>query len=536
MKSVLCFATWLGVLPLLFASVVPRSPKHALGLSAYNGACTNGPTTRQCWGNGFDLFTDPDLTFPTTGKTVTYNWEVSNSTCDPDGIGGDRICFRVNGQYPGPLLRASWGDTVVVNIKNSMQHNGTSVHWHGVRQLQTVGSDGVGGITECPIAPGDERTYSFQVTQYGTSWYHSHLSAQYGDGVVGPIIFDGPASANYDIDLGQYTINEWYYPTSWQVNSLGIQALQGNGTLPPHASNILINGTNVNANGTGQYNQVNIAQGNKYRLRLVNIGIDNYLYVSLDSHVMQVISADFIPIEPSYAEMLILAPGQRYDVVIEANQTADNYWFHAHVAPACGSTNNHNGSAIWTYDGVTPAIPVSTPYTIPYACTELSNLAPIRQQSVPPIQPASAFQDLGVNETKQVIVPGGAALVFWALNATAIDVAWEKPTIKYLMEGNTSYPADLNILPTVSEGNWNYWIIQQLKGIPLIPHPIHLHGHDFFVLGQGLGVFDASNATLNYESPPRRDTASVYGGGWLAVAFLSNNPGEIAFNEKRSQS
>ena len=66
------------------------------------------------------------------------------------------------------------------------------------------------GVTECPLAPGESKVYSFKATQYGTSWYHSHYryfvsllswlvlshpSAQYGDGVWGAIVINGPASA-----------------------------------------------------------------------------------------------------------------------------------------------------------------------------------------------------------------------------------------------------------------------------------------------------------------------------------------------------
>ena len=83
------------------------------------------------------------------------------------------------------------------------------------------------------------------------------------------------------------------------------------------------------------------------------------------------------------------------------------------------------------------------------------------------------------------------------------------------------------MIPTFSSGAWNYWIIQQLPTAPPIPHPIHLHGHDFFVLGQGGGQFSSSDtfSKLNFATPPRRDTASVPGGGWLVLAFPSNNPG-----------
>jgi FtsP/CotA-like multicopper oxidase with cupredoxin domain len=71
--------------------------------------------------------------------------------------------------------------------------------------------DGVGGVTECPIANDDTRVYKFKATQYGTSWYHSHYSVQYGDGVMGGIVIKGPASANYDIDLGFYPFTDWFH-------------------------------------------------------------------------------------------------------------------------------------------------------------------------------------------------------------------------------------------------------------------------------------------------------------------------------------
>lgn len=55
----------------------------------------------------------------------------------------------MNGQFLGSTVEADWGDTIVVNLKNSMQYNGTSLHWHGIRQLGTVKQDGVPGLTEC---------------------------------------------------------------------------------------------------------------------------------------------------------------------------------------------------------------------------------------------------------------------------------------------------------------------------------------------------------------------------------------------------
>jgi FtsP/CotA-like multicopper oxidase with cupredoxin domain len=121
------------------------------------------------------------------------------------------MCQLINGQYPGPAIRANWGDKVKITVHNDLADNGTSIHWHGVRQLGSNEMDGTNGVTECPIAPSTSKTYEFRATQYGTSWYHSHHTAQYGQGVVGPIIFDGPSTANYDEDLGVLPLTDWVW-------------------------------------------------------------------------------------------------------------------------------------------------------------------------------------------------------------------------------------------------------------------------------------------------------------------------------------
>ncbi|EMC98300.1 hypothetical protein BAUCODRAFT_42685, partial [Baudoinia panamericana UAMH 10762] len=488
-----------------------------------DSACTHGPLTRACWNDGYSIATDFDIKFPVTGNTVYYNLEITNGSCNPDGYGA-RTCLLVNNVYPGPVIRATWGDMLSITVKNSMQDNATAMHWHGLRQYHSPGYDGVPGITECPIAPGQSMTYNIQVTQFGTSWYHSHYSMQYGDGTLGAMVLEGPATDNYDIDLGPYVLNEWYYKTAYQMEAIVSNNLQV-GRPPPNADNILINGTNKNANGGGTYNQVFIKKGKKYRLRLINSSVDNQIWVSLDNHTMTVMSADLIPIKPYDTETILIDIGQRYDVVIHANQAAGNYWFRANAATFCLSGNNFYGRAIWTYDTIAPATPTSPAYAAPTVCGESSKIAPYWYQPVPSGSFTSALDKVNINLTRVEQIPGEGNVIVWALNTSSINVDWEKPTLQYVMDGNTSYPSSLSVVPTLSEGEWNYVVIQQLPTSPPLPHPFHLHGHDFFVLGQGTGTFSASTSTLNWDTPPRRDTATVLGGGWLAIAFNSNNPG-----------
>lgn len=156
----------------------------------------NTNVDRQCWlkntktGQRFDIHTDYESNGP-KGIVRHYYLELAESTRNPDGFVDpdgpvDLPVQLFNNSFPGPRLQACWGDKLSITIKNTLKGNhtaenpgnGTSIHWHGFRQLNTGHMDGVNAVTQCPIAPGEQFTYVFNATQYGTSWYHSHYSLQ----------------------------------------------------------------------------------------------------------------------------------------------------------------------------------------------------------------------------------------------------------------------------------------------------------------------------------------------------------------------
>jgi FtsP/CotA-like multicopper oxidase with cupredoxin domain len=114
-------------------------------------------------------------------------------------------------KYNEFFQREANNQTTVIHVSNSLQNNGTGLHFHGIRQNWTDHMDGVPSITQCPIAPGESFTYRWRATEYGTGWYHSHFYVQAWDGVFGGILINGPASANYDVDLGHVFLNDWYH-------------------------------------------------------------------------------------------------------------------------------------------------------------------------------------------------------------------------------------------------------------------------------------------------------------------------------------
>jgi FtsP/CotA-like multicopper oxidase with cupredoxin domain len=522
------FTSWLALGSLALALPRAEPPTRVLvdrqATSASpvpDGECTNGPRSRGCWGNGFSISTDFDAKSPPDGTTVTYDLEISNTTRpNPDGSGGSRPLMLINGQYPGPVIRAKWGDWIVVNVKNNLQHNGTGIHWHGVRQLNSCQHDGVPGVTECPIAPGKTRQYRFRATQFGTSWYHSHWSAQYGDGVLGTMIIDGPATSNYDEDLGTLPLTDWYYPAAFTLNEVA----QHSG--PPTADNILVNGTHVSPNG-GSYAKMNVVKGKKYRIRIINTSVDSYFSVSMDGHPFTVITADFVPIKSWVTDQLTLAIGQRYDVIISANQTVDNYWFRVQPGTAC-ARNNIVGKvaqigAILHYDGASDANPTSkTNVTMRTACQDesTSNLVPF----VPNQVPRDIVSSAGKMNLTHFQDPTKNNLFRWLIDGSPHIVNWNDPTLETILSGSQDFGPTANVKSMQNKDAWYLWWIQSTATIKLA-HPIHLHGHDYYIVSSGTGTWDGSMTGLTFDNPTRRDTATMPAGGYLLLAFPADNPG-----------
>lgn len=191
-------------------SSIGSSLASNLSQASGNVCAGNTASNRSVWCD-YDTSTNYYDAVPDTGVTVEYWFELTNTTASPDGY--ERTILSVNGSIPGPTIEANWGDTVKVHVTNSLSNNGTSLHFHGIRQNHTNSMDGVNSITQCPVAPGDSLTYTWRATQYGSSWYHSHYSLQAWEGVLGGIVINGPATASYDTDLGTLFLNDWSHQT-----------------------------------------------------------------------------------------------------------------------------------------------------------------------------------------------------------------------------------------------------------------------------------------------------------------------------------
>ncbi|PHH75241.1 hypothetical protein CDD80_2520 [Ophiocordyceps camponoti-rufipedis] len=470
----------------------------------------NTPTTRHKWCK-HSIDTDYTRSSPTTGVVREYWLEATDVILAPDGV--SRALTVINGTVPGPTLYADWGDIVRVHFTNSLHtsHNGSSIHFHGIKQNHTVMSDGVPSITECPLAPGKTRTYEWKAEQYGSSWYHSHFELQAWQGIFGGLIINGPATADYDEDLGSIFLNDWGHE--------GPVPMDDKATIfrgPPIMDSGLINGTNTFGNLGRRYN-IAFEAGKSYRLRFINAAIDSHFKFMLDNHEMTVIASDFIPLEPYVTKIVDIAIGQRYDVIIKANQqqVADNFWLRAIPQLPCSLNKNaHNIRAIVHY-GKQPSEPTTTGYPFLDKCQDEKELTPwfARDAREP---------NMTIPIVASLKIVGDR--VKWSVNGTIFTSDWSNPTLLQVIDQVPSFKPSTLVVEVPDAEQAFYMVLYNLTPFP---HPIHLHGHDFAIISQGPGLLFAEEAinAFTRTNPPRRDTATLPALGHLVLAIRTTNPG-----------
>ena len=432
----------------------------------------------------------------------------------------------VNGTFPGPTIIASkskrsyyigdlsdrdldWGDTVVVHLYNGLTANGTGLHFHGIRQNYTNPMDGVPSITQCPVAPGESITYTWRATQYGSTWYHSHFSLQAWDGVLGGIIINGPATSDYDEDLGVLFLNDWTHDTADQVY------LSAETSGPPTLDNGLINGTNTYGS-LGSRFETTFTAGTSYRIRLVNAAIDTMFKFMIDNHTMTVIAADLVPIVPYTADYISIGMGQRYDIIVNASESSGNFWMRAIPQTSCSeNANADNIKGIVRYDSTSTSDPTTSGYTYSDSCDDelISNLVPYFS--------LNASSEV-LEDDFEVTVGRSGSLFKWYMSATTFVAEWDNPTVLQIYNNETNFTSASHVIELDTADEWVYFIIETTA---TVPHPIHLHGHDFYILAQGTGSYSSSTVTLGLTNPPRRDVAMLPSAGYLVIGFPADNPG-----------
>ncbi|KAL2143119.1 hypothetical protein VTI28DRAFT_333 [Corynascus sepedonium] len=482
------------------------------------------------WGSLTDWGDNQYTEYPRTGVVRHYEFTVSRGVIAPDGYVRDVLL--VNGAFPGPLIEANWGDTIVVDVHNDITgpEEGTGIHWHGFLQHETPWEDGAPGISQCPIPPKRSYRYEFIASLYGTSWYHSHYSAQFSGGLLGPIVVHGPTSENYDIDLGPIMLTDWYHKEYFDIVE---EMLSPNGNLAVASDNNLINGKmhfNCSAVAPGDptpcVNNAGISKfrfqtGKTHRLRLVNAGANGVQRFSIDEHTLTVIAEDFVPVKPYNTSVVTLGVGQRADVLVTANagEPSSAFWMRSNLTGCSLARQPHALAAVYYDQANTSTTPSSTAWDIPDPSTCANEDLDVTEPLFPITLPEATLTQTMDIET----FTNASNITLWKFNGVSMRTDYNHPVILLANDGNFSYPAQWNVVNY--QKHTAIRIIVNNRGIG--SHPMHLHGHNFYVLHEGPGAWDGT--IVRPSNPLRRDVYLVRGNGHLVIQF-DGQPGVWAFH------
>ncbi|XP_066285307.1 uncharacterized protein [Branchiostoma lanceolatum] len=460
---------------------------------------------------GYDQFQrrEPDRNDPTNcNKSVPMTREEVNNVVAADGS-YTRVVL-VNRTLPGPSIVVWKNAQVAVHVTNSLLQEGITIHWHGLTQHNTSWMDGVGGVSQCPINPGESFTYRFNASEGGTHWWHAHSGTFRTDGLYGALIVleDDPGLPRISRDF-LVLLQDWqredsldtYLRVEWEASRFSYgydnysdcyyNKRQPDGTEigPVPFVSGLINGKGRRFYDVGPEAEdpnvplelFEVRRGDTYRFRVISAAMIYAYRVSIDRHELTMIATDGNRISGQRAESFIINTGERYDFYITANQRVDNYWIRAETLEE---------TDIYGVDrkgvGITPCLDSECGGEKFCECTYHIN-----------ITYGNVIQLVLYN-----MVAGGN------INGTA--------------------------------------------------HPVHIHGHHFYVLDMGFPEYDNDTGTfvthntdidctgfqncngrgwvddswkngskpgLNNVNPPLKDTVIVPVGGYVVLRFLADNPG-----------
>ncbi|XP_075638793.1 laccase-17-like [Castanea sativa] len=502
-------------------------------------------------------------------RHYTFNVDYHNVT----RLCHTRSILSVNGQFPGPPLVAREGDQVIVKLVNHVTNNVT-IHWHGVRQLGSAWADGPAYVTQCPIQTGQTYTYNFTITgQRGTLLWHAHISWLRST-LYGPIIILPKRNESYPYEKPHREIpiifGEWFNVDPEAVISQALQTGAGPNVSDAYTINGLP-GPLYNCSSKDTY-KLKVKPGKTYLLRLINAALNDELFFSIANHTLIVVETDAVYLKPFETDTLLIAPGQTLNVLLKTKPSFPNASFFMAASPyftGSGSFDNSTVAGILEYKHPShysasknltlfkPTLPLFNATNFVANFTgKLRSLANAKfPANVPQTVDRKFFFTVGLgsnpcpqNTTCQG--PNGSKFA-----ASINNVSFALPSIALLQahffgKSNGVYTTDFPTQPLVQ---FNYTgtppnnthvsngtravvlrfntsvelVMQDTSILGAESHPLHLHGFNFFVVGQGFGNYDPNKdpAKFNLVDPVERNTAGVPAGGWLAIRFLSDNPG-----------
>jgi FtsP/CotA-like multicopper oxidase with cupredoxin domain len=389
--------------------------------------------------------------------------------------------WAFDGEVPGPVLRVRHGDEVRVRLVNKTERP-LSLHWHGVRNVNAM--DGVGGLTQPPVAPGASFDYRFTPPDAGTF-------------LIRPLVVGGSSEPAERGLSGLLVVEEREPPAvdqdfalvidDWRIGDDGALAPFGNPLEGASAGRL---GNWLTVNGRGVPHEIKAAPGARIRLRLANACNARAFALRFDDLRPYVAAVDGQPVDAfePLRSTLPFAPGNRYDLVLDMPSGSGGA---GRIMALIGA-----GAPLVSLvtDGETSRRPPAG---------AVAGLSP--NKLLPPqIRLQNATR-------KEIVIAGGARVTPGA--APVYTGAPQKIWTINGAAGSASAPP----LVRVKRGTP---VVLMLRNQTPVPQPIHVHGHSFRLL----------HVADDGWEPYWLDTLQVPENRTVRIAFVADNPGRWALS------
>lgn len=422
------------------------------------------------------------------GTVREFNFSASRSLVDL-GSGSDFWAWTYNGQLPGPEIRVKEGEIIRVILKNFLPEE-TTIHWHGIPLPNPM--DGVPGITQKGVAPGETFIYEFEAKPAGTFFYHSHAGYQLDQGLYGALIIE-PAVETRSYDR-EYTLllEDWVMKdeggtadTPRRASSMGMMGGRRGGqrSIQPAGSPLLepvYDDHAVNGKVYSAMEPLKVKKGDKVKLRLINSSSATMYTLSLAGHPLTITHSDGNPIKPIETDIIRIGMGERYDVEFIADNPGN--WLLAALEQGNGESRLRIPIK---YDGIQAGAPVLPQFrrNMRFASYwDMEAFSP-EQTSIP----AKAQRSFS-----QTLSGGMMGSPYWTINGRV-------------------YPDTDSLI--IRKGDL---VRISYMNQSMMPHPMHLHGHFYKVVNPNL----PSNRWI------MKDTVIVNHMERIDIEFLADNPGK----------
>ncbi|CAA0842872.1 Laccase-17 [Striga hermonthica] len=514
---------------------------------------------------------------PQHAQAVTRSYEFNITMQNVTRLCHTKSIVTVNGKFPGPPIVAREGDRLLIKVTNHVPNN-ISLHWHGIRQLRSGWADGPAYITQCPIQTGQSYVYNFTIVgQRGTLFWHAHISWLRST-LYGPIIILPKKNEPYPFQKPYKEVpiifGEWF---NADTEAIIRQALLTGGG-PNVSDAYTINGLpgplyNCSAKDTFR---LRVKPGKTYLLRVINAALNDELFFGVANHTLTVVDVDAVYIKPFETDTILISPGQTSNILLKTKSKFPGAAFLMTARPYAtgqGTFDNSTVAGVLEYEPpltsssssshqltklplYKPALPALNDTSFAANFTgRLRSLATARfPANVPKKVDKLFFFTVGLgtspcNGNRTCQGPNGTKFA-----ASISNISFVQPTTALLQAHFTGLSSGVYSPNFPYSPKWfNYTgnppnntmvangtklmvldyntrvelIMQDTSILGAESHPLHLHGFNFFVVGQGFGNFDPSKdpKSFNLVDPVERNTVGVPSGGWVAIRFLADNPG-----------